>query len=108
MNKFQKLIARFLIPNGIYCYGPNGRCPFWSRDSLKDEQENGYCSYLGKGDWDINDESEFIEVNVLNAATNVVEKKIIGKKDPKYFGSGFASVSLLWDKCKQCNVKYRL
>lgn len=45
------------IPKGSYCYdyrdGKEFRCPHWSKDTSKPEQENGYCSYLGMGDWDL-------------------------------------------------------
>ena len=52
------------IPNGIYCYtwfnsnDDNGyfahrnTCPYWSMKSDQPEQENGYCSYLERGDWE--------------------------------------------------------
>lgn len=50
-----------VIPNGYYCYTsigrhPNGRmkiktCPYWSADASKPEQQDGYCAFLGKGDW---------------------------------------------------------
>jgi hypothetical protein len=52
-----------VIPEGAYCYtiaGPlkDGRlpikkCPYWSIDSRRPKQENGYCSFLGKGDWEL-------------------------------------------------------
>jgi len=51
-----------IIPYGIYCYTSVGwedgvykviPCPYWSRRTDKPEQENGYCSYLGVGDWDL-------------------------------------------------------
>jgi hypothetical protein len=78
MNKFQKVVARFLIPKGFYCYGlvagKRVYCPFYSINSKHDEQENGYCSYLRKGDWDIWDE--------------------------------YQQVSHLWDACKECSVNY--
>lgn len=45
-----------------YCYSVvgvegNGRlklvkCSFWSKRVDKPEQENGYCSFLEKGDWE--------------------------------------------------------
>ena len=41
------------IPEGIYCYDSNGVCPYWSLNKDKPHQENGYCSYLGLGDWDL-------------------------------------------------------
>jgi len=43
-----------VIPEGIYCHGVNGVCPYWSSREDKPEQENGYCSFLEMGDW--NDE----------------------------------------------------
>lgn len=51
-----------VIPVGMYCYewvgtADNGdpvwkNCPYWSRVDGRDEQENGYCSYMEKGDWE--------------------------------------------------------
>ena len=53
------------IPTGIYCYTFLGMeekdgnirmkrklCPYWSRNNDQPEQQNGYCSYLEKGDWE--------------------------------------------------------
>jgi len=50
-----------LIPKGLYCYtfknGKRAVCPYWSTDKVHTiYQENGYCEYLGKGDWDLNEE----------------------------------------------------
>jgi hypothetical protein len=39
------------IPQGLYCYDENGRCPWWSVNLRYPKQNNGYCSYLEKGDW---------------------------------------------------------
>lgn len=41
------------IPKGHYCYDDKGTCPYWDIDNTKLYQENGYCNYLGKGDWDL-------------------------------------------------------
>ena len=41
------------IPKGCYCYDENGICPFWCREPTQQPQEDGYCSYLGKGDWQL-------------------------------------------------------
>lgn len=44
-----------LIPRGIYCYNYTPEfeiCPYWSLDKTRPEQENGFCSYLNKGDWE--------------------------------------------------------
>jgi hypothetical protein len=68
-----------LIPKGLYCYHNLSHykdgttyvnmCPYWKRNTSKDEQESGYCEYLKRGDWEVNE------------------------------------VSLLWDCCKECDVK---
>jgi hypothetical protein len=56
-----------LIPEGIYCHGPlvqdpnnsmvrlcPNRCPYWTLNPREEEQSNGYCSFLGEGDWEPN------------------------------------------------------
>ena len=40
-----------LIPDGCYCYGENGTCPFWDKDQSRDDQESGYCWFMKCGDW---------------------------------------------------------
>lgn len=47
-NKIKKFFMRLRIPRGVYCDG----CPYWRIDPARPEQENGYCLYLQKGDWD--------------------------------------------------------
>lgn len=42
-----------VIPAGIYCYDQNGLCPYWSSRADKHHQENGYCSFLEVGDWEV-------------------------------------------------------
>jgi hypothetical protein len=41
-----------VIPKGIYCHDENV-CPFWSINPDKLSQENGYCSFLKIGDWEV-------------------------------------------------------
>jgi hypothetical protein len=41
------------IPKGIYCYDENGICPYWKRCLDIEKQQNGYCEYLEKGDWEM-------------------------------------------------------
>ena len=80
------------IPKGFYCYGPKGRCPYWStKDNLPD-QENGYCSFLEKSDWDINEERGAIEWESQGKVTQTTQPHEI-------------PISLLWDACKMCGVK---
>lgn len=46
-----------LIPNGSYCYtyidGKYSVCPFWGLDKSKPYQENGFCTFLNRCDWDL-------------------------------------------------------
>lgn len=45
------------IPEGLYCYtvvdGETHVCPHWELIEDKPAQCNGYCHYLGEGDWDV-------------------------------------------------------
>lgn len=56
-------IDETLIPQGMYCYtvlemhNDKGYfltklCPYWRRDPLRGEQENGYCLAFNINDWD--------------------------------------------------------
>jgi hypothetical protein len=40
------------IPKGLYCYDERGVCPYWGRDTTKEQQESGYCALLGINDWE--------------------------------------------------------
>lgn len=70
-----------VIPKGYYCED----CPYWSIYPDKSYQENGYCEFLEKGDWDLNSEREY---------TNIKTGEVI--EDAKF--------SLLWDGCKECYI----
>jgi hypothetical protein len=41
-----------VIPEGVYCYYGLANCPYWDRAENKSKQVNGFCWFLGKGDWD--------------------------------------------------------
>ena len=41
-----------LIPEGTYCYNGNYTCPFWGMIKTHPSYENGYCSFIDKGDWE--------------------------------------------------------
>ena len=41
------------IPWGIYCYTGKSTCPYWSIKPDYEEQNNGHCAYLDKGDWQV-------------------------------------------------------
>lgn len=53
-----------VIPEGFYCYKLTGEvnengfpiredCPYWELRDDQEEQDNGYCHFLGEGDWDV-------------------------------------------------------
>jgi hypothetical protein len=47
-----------VIPMGMYCYsrdddGTVNVCPYWDMKDDQPEQMNGYCHFLGEGDWDV-------------------------------------------------------
>lgn len=80
MNYKPNIIAKdtSVIPNGAYCYRHTDRkvecaemfidgqwqpvkpykipeiqmCPYWSSRADKPDQNNGFCAYLGFGDWE--------------------------------------------------------
>ena len=87
-----------IIPKGYYCY--SGReekrviCPYWKIDPKHPDldQENGYCEFLGKGDWDFNEEGGKIRVYDKTG-------KMIGT-EPAHS----ESMSWLWDQVKACGV----
>jgi hypothetical protein len=63
-NKFSEF-DESKIPSGIYCHGHTiykkvndkivniNLCPYWDIDNEREKQENGYCHFIGKGDWEI-------------------------------------------------------
>lgn len=45
-----------VIPEGTYCYNLDRKCPYHQYveiSEIKHSQNNGYCHYLGIGDWDL-------------------------------------------------------
>jgi hypothetical protein len=95
-----------LIPKGLYCYSgscaPGSKtfklCPYWSSKKNRPEQENGYCSYLGKGDWEINREKKIVIARVHQKDGSYKEvKEKYGPDRPSFFG-------ILFDMCKECSV----
>lgn len=41
-----------VIPRGYYCYDDKGKCPYWELHKDKPKGENGFCKYMGTGDWE--------------------------------------------------------
>lgn len=78
-----------VIPKGDYCYSEKSVCPYWSVREDRVEQENGYCSFLGKGDVEINQTAVLEDMDT--------GEKISGKDIP-------FPVGLLWDQVKECGI----
>lgn len=87
-----------IIPKGDYCYAyidtKYMKCPYWSIIKELPEQENGYCSYLEKSDYDLNEDKGIAEwKNKDGEVTMITQPHEIG-------------LSLLWDQCKECGLNY--
>ena len=92
MNKDESL-----IPQGLYCYsivdGERVQCPYYGKDKENDlYQENGYCGFLEKGDWQLNEESGMLK-----------GWRSDGKPVPPVSAHEIKA-SLLWDECKECGI----
>lgn len=91
--------SKKLIPYGMYCfdYKNNKRCPYWSRDisSKRNAHENGFCSYINKSDWDLN------EIKTTITQWTKEDEKVF--KDTSWHDLGL-NESLLWDQCKECGI----
>jgi len=98
MIKALCLIALGIIPRGYYCHFSDMKkvCRYWSLNDNLPYQENGYCSLMGKSDWDINEESGMIEVTHFSHNPHRETHKSMESAHE-------LTVSLLWDKCKGCH-----
>ena len=97
-----------LIPKGLYCYTSLkvnkegnkfeivGICPYYKKVKNKHTQENGYCSFLGKGDWDLNKEQKWERIKIVDGKEEVIEEKSANEIG--------LPMSLLWDMCKECGI----
>lgn len=99
------------IPPGPYCYDPETSecCPFWDYDTEMPEQENGYCHYLKRGDWEINIDS----FHTLTLEKYPLKPELEGKTLGEILEYSLENdeemppvptVGLLWDQCKECNI----
>ena len=79
-----------VIPAGSYCYDEKGVCPYWKIVEGLPEQENGHCSYLNQNDYE------------RNETTGQVKWE--SQRGSVYTDPHEIPISLLWDKCKECNV----
>ena len=101
------------IPDGFYCYNKDGKCVFWERKLGEfPSQEDGYCHYLGKSDWELNEERQHTFViggnqnEELNGKTvaEVFEEPTDDDIDPISGKVIHFGLSLLWDQCKECHI----
>ena len=105
------------IPFGKYCYEntDDGKCPFWERKSDEyPEYEDGYCHYLHKSDWDLNEENAngniIHDISCMNnpLTDQTIEETFGADEVDERTGkiTHFPS-SLIWDQVKECNVNMR-
>ena len=100
------------IPYGLYCYDEyDNSCPFFElKEGEYPEQEDGYCHYLKKSDWELNEEYE--KTTILIQSKN---KENEGKSIKVLMGVNYAidpiskkkchfPISSLWDECKECSI----
>ena len=48
----KRAMKKWIPKNTGYCYDCNSKCKWRSLKVDKPKQENGYCEYLKKGDWE--------------------------------------------------------
>ncbi len=93
-----------VIPQGLYCYTIKDNrqvtCPYWSMRKNRPPQQNGYCSYLEKGDWELYLEDDYkITYHKLGKTEMVKGKDILEET---------GTLGLLWDQCKECGINDEL
>lgn len=99
------------IPYGQYCYDfyNNQICPFWdSKPTQYPKQEDGYCYFLGKSDWTLNEESNKSAKIVYSHAGSIDDMMVTDLEDddidPISGKKYHFPMSLLWDQCKECEI----
>ena len=101
------------IPNGYYCYENNRNtpCPFWdSKPGEYPHHEDGYCHYLQKSDWDLNEESDggkiiYVGDNVDSSIISKTMDELIDDEIDEVSGKKIHfTTSLIWDQVKECNI----
>ena len=82
------------IPKGPYCYDENGLCSYWKLLGKYHEQEDGYCEFLGYGDWEINEQKDLGVIYIKGKSSRL-----------KFSGHEIGlPIGLLWDQCKECGI----
>lgn len=104
-NISQKEATIESIPQGIYCYDEEGLCPYWSIDKDHLSQENGYCHFLKKGDWEMELGLIWDQCKECNIFTEINEYDWTIKTDLQRFIVRFS----LWPTIqKSYNIKERI
>jgi hypothetical protein len=52
MEKLRAEQGESVVSRGMYCYDEKGTCPYWDKAENGEDQNNGYCWLMCKGDWD--------------------------------------------------------
>ncbi len=98
------------IPVGVYCYDSNGLCPFWEiRKNEYPHHENGFCKFLNKSDWDLNEEYNKTNKIIYDKDNKLTGKTISELEDPDHIDEISGKkihwiTSLIWNKVKSCDI----
>ena len=91
-----------LIPEGYYCEDNEGhKCPYWNLREELPEQENSYCAFLGKCDYELNTKmaKKGIKVTYVNPKNREERRTEITHEH--------ICMSMLWDGVKECEIKVK-
>lgn len=75
-----------VIPAGIYCYD-KVNCPYWDKAEHEAEQCNGFCWFLGTGDWDEGGGELWDQCKCCGVREEIVPEGTIPVVDEKEVGS---------------------
>jgi hypothetical protein len=99
LEEMLKEPEKYIPQNTPYCHQGKHVCPFWDVKDDLPEQENGYCHYLGKSDYELNEEYNRQPIKVWSRETGKWVETITEKMFDLHFPT-----SLLWDQCKECRI----
>ena len=96
------------IPFGQYCYDKTV-CPFWTmKVGEYPKQEDGFCYFLQKSDWELNEEynksAKIVYSNDGSMDGMIIADLEDNDIDPISGKKCHFPMSLIWDQCKECNI----